>query len=553
MAGRLSISLHLTARPGLSFCPPSAQDTKARNMSEQRIQAVYRVAGGEGEASAIARAIAYEQTVELPEALVTDPAIIEGVVGTVDAVRPDPVHADTFDITIGYPTALANGQIPQLVNLLFGNVSMYPGVRLLDVHLPEAFLNHLHGPRYGVEGLRKMIGVHARPLLATALKPRGTPIDALAQMARDFAIGGGDIVKDDQNLVDDNFEAFKLRTSACHQAVLDANGQTGRRCLYLPHVAAPANELERYFEFVHWLGAPGVLACPMIMGLDTARALAADYELLLMAHPALSGSYTNSDSQGIEHGLLLGTLFRLIGADISIFPNVGGRFSYRPEDCRGIRDRLRAPLGALRPAWPCPAGGMHLENLDTMAADYGADTVFLIGGALLGHNDCLASSTAQFLDGIRRHFDERLETPENPHRPGEALADAVIRHLKFGQDFQWSNRESTPYKNADDHAFKGVRRVELVGKFGERTHCDLRYFEVEPGGFTSLEKHLHTHIVIGARGTGLLTMGNQRVVLEPMDVVYLQPLEVHQLHNETREPFGFLCIVDHDRDRPMKP
>ena len=521
-------------------------------MSDQRIQAVYRVAGGKREASAIARAIAYEQTVELPEELVTDPAIIDGVVGSVDAVEPDPGLAGTFNITIGYPAALASGQIPQLVNLLFGNVSIYPGVRLLDAHLPEAFLGHLQGPRYGVDGVRKMIGVHGRPLLATALKPRGTPVDALARMARDFALGGGDIVKDDQNLVDDNFEAFKLRTHACYRAVADANGQTGRRCLYLPHVAAPAKELERYFEYVHWLGAPGVLACPMIMGLDTARALADDYQLLLMAHPALTGSYTNSDSQGIDHGLLLGTLFRLIGADISIFPNVGGRFSYRPEDCRSIRHRLGAPLGSLRPAWPCPAGGMHLENLEAMAKDYGGDAVFLVGGALLGHGDQLTTSTALFMDEIRRHFDERLETPEDPNEPGDSLADAVIRHLKFEQGFQWSNRESTPYKDADDHAFKGVRRVELVGKFGEQTHCDLRYFEVEPGGFTSLEKHLHTHIVIGARGRGLLTMGNQRVVLEPMDVVYLQPLEVHQLHNESREPFGFLCIVDHDRDRPMK-
>ena len=501
----------------------------------------------------MARAIAYEQTVELPQALVTDAAILDEVVGSVDSIAPDPRLGGTFNITIGYPAALASGQIPQLVNLLFGNVSIYPGVRLLDVHLPEAVLTQFQGPRYGVDGLRKLVGVYGRPLLATALKPRGTPIEALAGMARDFALGGGDIVKDDQNLVDDSFELFKRRTEACYRAVADANGRTGRRCLYLPHVAAPASELERYFEYVHWLGAPGVLACPMIMGLDTARALAADYELLLMAHPALTGSYTNSDFQGIDHGLLLGTLFRLAGADISIFPNVGGRFSYRPEDCRGIRDRLGAPLGSLRPAWPCPAGGMHLDNLDTMAADYGADAVFLIGGALLGHSDRLAASTALFLDGIRRHFDECLATPEDPGSPGDALADAVIRHLKFERDFQWSNRESTPYKDADDHAFKGVRRVELVGKFGEQTHCDLRYFEVEPGGFTSLEKHLHTHIVIGARGTGLLTMGNQRVVLEPMDVVYLQPLEVHQLHNETRKPFGFLCIVDHDRDRPMKP
>ena len=522
-------------------------------MPEQRIQAVYRVAGAEREASAVARAIAYEQTVELPETLVTDPGIAEDIVGTVEAVGLDPDFEGTSRVTISYAAELASGQIPQLLNLLFGNVSIYPGVRLLDVQLPDEYLQRFEGPRFGVDGLRKMTGVHGRPLLATALKPRGTQVDGLARIARDFALGGGDIVKDDQNLVDGDFEAFKRRTEACHRAVADANTATGRRCLYLPHVAAPANELERCFEYVHWLGALGVLACPMIMGLDTARALASDYGLLLMAHPALTGSYTNSDSQGIDHGVLLGTLFRLTGADISIFPNVGGRFAYRAEDCASIRDRLRAPLGDLRRAWPCPAGGMHLDNLDAMATDYGADSVFLVGGALLGHSDRLQSSTSAFLDEIRHRFDERLDAPEQADNSADELAETVVRHLKFEDDFQWSNRESTPYKDADDLTFKGVRRVELVGKFGEQTRCDLRYFEVEPGGFTSLEKHLHTHIVIGARGTGILTMGNQRIALEPMDVVYLQPLDVHQLHNETREPFGFLCIVDHERDRPMKP
>lgn len=522
-------------------------------MSEQPIRAVYRIAGEPREAASVARAIAYEQTVELAEELVSDAASVAALVGSVQAVEPDPALAGASRATIDYAPTLASGQIAQLVNLLFGNVSIYAGVRLLDVHLPDAFLNRFPGPRFGVEGLRSMLGVHDRPLLATALKPRGTPLDKLARMAREFALGGGDIVKDDQNLVDGDFETFKRRTEACQRAVADANAATGRRCLYLPHVAAPGGELERYFEYVHWLGAPGVLACPMIMGLDTARTLADAFGLLLMAHPALTGSYTNSDSTGIEHGVLLGTLFRLIGADISVFPNVGGRFGYRAGDCASIRERLRAPLGTLDKAWPCPAGGMRLENLGAMGADYGADAVFLIGGALLGHSESLRASTSIFLDEIRRHFAERLETPEPAEKPAEALAGAVIRHLKFQEGFEWSDRESTPYKDADDLAFKGVRRVELIGKFGEQTRCDLRYFEVEPGGFTSLEKHLHTHIVIGARGTGLLTMGNQRIVLQPMDVVYLQPLEVHQLHNETREPFGFLCIVDHERDRPMKP
>ena len=64
---------------------------------------------------------------------------------------------------------------------------------------------------------------------------------------------------------------------------------------------------------------------------------------------------------------------------------------------------------------------------------------------------------------------------------------------------------------------------------------------------------LHSHIVIGARDRGVLVLGTRRETLSPMDVACIGPLEVHQLRNESSEPFGFFCIVDHDRDRPMAP
>ena len=99
-------------------------------------------------------------------------------------------------------------------------------------------------------------------------------------------------------------------------------------------------------------------------------------------------------------------------------------------------------------------------------------------------------------------------------------------------------------------ALGGVRRVELVGRHGERTNADLRYFEVQPGGYSSHERHLHTHVIIAARGTGVLVLGNERTELRAHDVVYVEPFEAHQLRNEGDEPFGFYCIVDHERDRP---
>ena len=76
---------------------------------------------------------------------------------------------------------------------------------------------------------------------------------------------------------------------------------------------------------------------------------------------------------------------------------------------------------------------------------------------------------------------------------------------------------------------------------------------MQPGGYTSREKHVHTHIVIGARGVGKLVLGNQSHELKVNDTAYIGPLQVHQLRNEGSEPFGFFCIVDHVRDRPMAP
>lgn len=518
---------------------------------DARIAVSYRLFGSKAEAHAMARQIAFEQTVELPEDQVPDD-IRRTVVGRVEEVSKYPALRDGHRATISYAARHAGGHLSQLLNLLFGNVSIYPRVRLIDVAFPPQFLQGFRGPRFGIDGLRALTGVYGRPLLATALKPRGAAIETLAEIARDFALGGGDIVKDDQNLADD-FETFKRRVEACARAVEDANAKTGRRCLYFPHLSAPAGELDRFLDYVTELGLHGVLICPMIVGLDATRDIASRYPLVLMAHPALTGSYTHGHEQGIDHGLLLGTLFRMAGADISIFPNFGGRFSYSREECLDISARLRTPLGALSPAWPSPGGGMTIDRLEAMGEDYGADTVFLVGGALFGQHRELEQGTRAYLDAIRARFDERLSPPANLLAREADDAVEIQRFFPFETGFNWKGRESSPYKDAGDLAFKGVRRVELVGKFGERTRCDLRYFEVQPGGYTSREKHLHTHIIIGARGEAVLAMGNRRVPFRQHDVAYVAPLEVHQLINESEEPFGFYCVVDHDRDRPMKP
>ena len=524
--------------------------------ASDRILATYDVRSTPQEVAGLARRIAYEQTVELPPALVTDPVVRERVLGRVEAISSlDPAGAErpppgpssdgfTHRVTVSYSGELANGQLPQLLNLLYGNVSLYPGVGLADFSLPSSVAAGFAGPRFGVAGLRRLTGVHGRPLLATALKPRGLGAAEYARIAGGFALGGGDLVKDDQNLVTD-FTGFRERVLRCRDAVDRANARTGRSCLYFPQVSAPLESIDLHLDLVRAAGLRGALLCPAVLGLDAVRGFAARHGLVLMGHPSLAGGL----ARGMSLPLVFGTLFRLAGVDISVFPDARGRFGFDPAACGAIRERLAAPLGELAPAWPCPAGGLRLDGIESACAEYGPDAVLLVGGALLGHARRVEDGARAFAERIAGCF------PEHRVEPGareEPPADPVF--LPFRPGFEWGGRESSPYRTAvdsDPAPFRGVRRVELVGRFGEPTRSDLRYFEVEAGGHTSRERHVHSHIVIGARGEGRLVTGRGEVVIKPNDVAFLPPLEVHQLRNETEEPFGFFCIVDHLRDRPF--
>ena len=525
------------------------------------VRATYRIVGTAAEAADRARAIAYEQTVELPPAMVVDRAVLDEVVGRVVDITPVAGRDAVHDVRLEFEAALACGQLSQLLNLVYGNVSLWGGVRLVDLVLPDDLLTALPGPAHGIEGLRALLGVGGRPLLATAIKPRGASVQRLAQLAGDFARGGGDLVKDDQNLNDARFEDWFERVSRCAEAVHEANAQRGGHCLYAPYVCGPAPELRRRIDAAVRLGVRGVLLSPSIVGLDDVAGLTRRHGLVVVAHPAASGGALIGRDHGIEPAILLGTLYRLAGADVSIFPNFDGRFNFLRETCVGVAAALRAPLAAHRASAPCPAGGMDFERLHEMIDDYGPDAVLLVGGALHGAGPDLAATTALYLDRIRERCEEtRFEpTPSGAAasacevRPHYASVQKLASHLRFDGGFGWEGRADLRYKSNGTLPFRGVRRVELLGQHGEDTAFDLRYFEVEPGGFTSLERHVHTHAIIAVRGCGVLVRGDARTELGRLDVAYIGPDEVHQLRNEAAEAFGFFCIVDHDRDRPREP
>jgi ribulose-bisphosphate carboxylase large chain len=355
--------------------------------------ATYEVAADDASIAARARDICVEQTVEVTEPLCADPAIADRVVGRLEGVRP--LRPGVHEVRIRYPALTLTHELTQLVSVLFGNISLKSGVRLVAIDLDPAYARRFAGPRHGGAGVRAAAGAPDRPLLMSAVKPLGRTASELATYAYGMALGGIDLIKDDHGIADPATSPFEERVERCCEAVARANARTGGRSAYYPCVTGPADAVLARARFAKAAGAGGVLIAPLVAGLDFVRVVAVETGLPVMAHPALAGAYL-APGHGIAHGVLLGTLMRLAGADMVVFPSWGGRFPFTRDDCESIARALQADLHGLRPALPVPAGGLTLERVPELVRVFGREVVFLIGSALYERSPDLAANAAWF-------------------------------------------------------------------------------------------------------------------------------------------------------------
>ena len=346
----------------------------------------------------LADAIRVEQSIEFPNELAQD-WIQKDVVGSI--VNMGATLDGVTNVEIAYNPDNTGYELPQLLNVLWGNVSILPGVRITAVDFPDSILSKFKGPRFGVEGLRKMFDAPTRPLASTALKPMGSSSKQYAQMAYEIARAGFDTIKDDHSLANQPWSLWRERVELISEAVRRANAETGGKCVYAPSLNLPSDQIAQAALEAKALGAGALLILPGISGFDLMRSLAEDDQigLPIMGHPALLGSFVTSREQGISHGVLFGQLMRLAGADIGIFPNFGGRFSFSKSECKDIAETGRRELAHLKPLWPSPAGGMTLDRIGEMVDFYGKDTASLIGGAL--HRGDLYENSLAMVQKIR--------------------------------------------------------------------------------------------------------------------------------------------------------
>jgi ribulose-bisphosphate carboxylase large chain len=360
------------------------------------LSAIYHVRCDAGSIEARAHAIAIEQSIEMPLSAVDDDFVLSEIVGRVERIR-EKGH-ELFEVTIALSAETAGRDPGQLINMLFGNTSLHQDVVLADVELADGLAQAFGGPRHGPHGLRRRVGASERALTCTALKPQGLSAAQLAALAKRFAQGGIDYIKDDHGLADQSYSPFGARVEAVTAAVRAAERSDGAVARYVPSLSGDLDSMRRQLGIAADAGIDTVMIAPMIAGFSNFHRLVRENpEIAFLAHPTMGGAAR------VAPALLIGKLFRLFGADAVVFPNHGGRFGYSPDTCRELARTAVAELGGLRPCLPVPAGGMSADRVREMLAFYGRDVMLLIGGALLEARERLAQATAAFVAEVRNH------------------------------------------------------------------------------------------------------------------------------------------------------
>jgi 2,3-diketo-5-methylthiopentyl-1-phosphate enolase len=304
-----------------------------------------------------------------------------------DRVPPE-VTTRKFLIQIAYPTININGQIPELLTTLFGNVSMIGRFKLLDVQFPKSFVENFPGPRFGIEGVRRLLKVFDRPLLVGMYKPCvGASPKTLGKMFFEMALGGIDAVKDDELLADPKFCTVEARLEESLKAKERAKKETGREVIYTINITDSPNKMYKKALKVIKMGGNALMVNTYTVGFAALADLASDPAITvpILTHPAFAGSYYEAPLNGVSSHLILGKLPRLAGSDMIIYPSTYGKVPLVHERAVRVAHGLTCPFYHLKRTFPGPAAGMHPGLVPQMMEDYGVDVMFGAGGGIHGH------------------------------------------------------------------------------------------------------------------------------------------------------------------------
>jgi 2,3-diketo-5-methylthiopentyl-1-phosphate enolase len=403
-------------------------------MSSSVCIATYRCYDDKADFNKKAQGIAVGLTVgswtDLPEARKAE---MEKHLGRVISVHVhEPEHAAPgeryADLKIAYPDVNYSRDLPALLVTVFGKLSMDGKIKLLDLDFSSNFTSAFPGPKFGITGIRKLLGVEQRPLLMSIFKSViGHDLPNLREQFYLQALGGVDLIKDDEILFENPLTPIEKRVEACMAAARQAQAETGQKLLYAVNLTGSTSKLADNAKRAIAAGANALLFNVLAYGYDALHELSSDpaISVPIAAHPALAGAFYPSPHYGIAAPLLLGKLMRLAGADLVLFPSPYGSVVMPKEENLAVQAALIDSALPMKASFPVPSAGIHPGLVPLILRDFGQDVVVNAGGGIHGHPLGTAAGGQAFRQAINASL-ANISLPEAAAQPGNEALQAAI-------------------------------------------------------------------------------------------------------------------------------
>lgn len=296
------------------------------------------------------------------------------------------------------------GNVAGVLSIVAGNLfglGSLRQARLLDLDVPAPFAAAYPGPKVGIEGIRKAVGTlrSRRPHGGTIVKPKvGLDPKQTAQAAKEAALGGLDLIKDDETLTDQAFCPLDERARLVLGALDEARGETGKGCLYAVNITAGATSMLERLDTVAEAGANCVMVDVLTVGFDALAEVRRNTRLPIHVHRAMHGALTRSKDFGV--GMLpIARLVRLCGGDQLHVGSASGKMEH-PDDLQALAKALSGPWHGLKPTFPVSSGGLHPASVRKEVAAFGRDVVLQAGGGIHGHPEGTLAGAKAFMQAI---------------------------------------------------------------------------------------------------------------------------------------------------------
>ena len=327
---------------------------------------------------------------ETPEVRAQHVAKVIGVYEVPDYEFEVPPGVETRDyiVQIAFPEVNIGEQIPMLLTAVVGNISMGGRIKVLDIRFPEKYVAGFKGPKFGIPGVREVLGVPERPLLNNMIKPcTGYPLEVGAELFRDAALGGCDIIKDDELIADASFNSAMGRVKRYMEIEKQVYEEKGERTLYTVNISDKVPKIFENAKRAVELGCNALMINYLAVGLPVMRAIAEDPDINvpILAHMDVAGAMYMSPFHGLSSHIVLGKLPRLAGADIVVIPAPYGKAPVITDKFLNAARTLSFPLYNLKPTWPMPSGGITPSMVPDVMRDLGNDIVIGSGGGIHAH------------------------------------------------------------------------------------------------------------------------------------------------------------------------